>query len=126
MNAAVIVALITALAAIVAPMITAWLNNRHQLKMNQFELYDQKKVQVINDYISAVAQYLESPARASESKMAEVRYLIYLYSPKSTWKDIDLLDGYISSNRLDSARDMLPELTKKLSPSVLASNDKSK
>lgn len=118
MNATIIVACITAISAIFAPIITAVVNNRHQLKMKQIELYEENRIATINQYVSTVSCYLNRPSTNELVEMSGVLNSIYLYVPKKIWKDISNLNMLIENNQLDKARQILPDISQKLSPSI--------
>lgn len=118
MNATIIVACITAISAILAPIITAVVNNRHQLKMKQIELYEENRIATINQYVSTVSCYLNRPSTNKLVEMGSVLNSIYLYAPKKIWKDISNLNMFIENDQLDKARKILPDISQKLSPSI--------
>lgn len=113
-----IAALITAIAAIIAPVITSVINNKYQLKMKKLELYEAKRIESINKYVSLICKYINNISGYTEKEFAEYMQAIYLYAPKSVWKDIDKLNEAISSKNFTEARKLLPSVIQKLSPSV--------
>ena len=114
----VIVALIAAISAIIAPIITAFINNYHQLKIRKMELYEQKRIEAINKYADAINSYLNDVCGQSEINFAKYKHTIYLYAPHSAWGMIDKINNLIDNKNLNDARKMLPELMKKFSPNV--------
>lgn len=121
MIATIIVACITAISAIIAPIITAIVNNRYQLKMKCLELYEEKRISTINQYISYISCYLNRVSTSSLIEMGTILNSIYLYTPKKLWKDISKLNECIEKGQLNQARLILPEISQKLSPSVFNS-----
>ena len=113
-----IAAFITAIAAIIAPVITSVINNKYQLKMKKLELYEEKRIESINKYISSICKYINNNSGYTEKEFAEYMQAIYLYSPKSIWKDIDKLNEVISLKNFSEARKLLPSVIQKLSSSV--------
>ena len=119
MNATVIVALITAIAAILAPLITAVINNRYQLQIRKIELYEEKRIIAINQYVSLACKYLNHPSEHFKNELSESKQTIFLYAPKSTWEYIESMNTAIDSGNLEEARKLLPRLSQELSPSVI-------
>ncbi len=117
-NITAIAALITAIAAIIAPVITSVINNKYQLKMKKLELYEAKRIESINKYVSSVCKYINNNNGYTGKEFAEYMQAIYLYAPKSVWKDIDKLNESINSTNFAEARKLLPTVIQKLSPSV--------
>lgn len=114
----VIVALVAAISAIIAPVITAVINNRYQLKMRKIELYEQKRIDVINSYSKSLNAYLNNICGNTEYEFAQHKHSIFLYAPKSAWKIIEKINKYIDEGKFDDARKLLPDLMKELSPSI--------
>lgn len=119
MNATIIVALITAIAAILAPLVTAVINNRYQLKIRKIELYEEKRIIAINQYVSLVCKYLDHPSGHFKNEFSQSKQTIFLYAPKSTWDHIESMNTAIDSGNLEEARKLLPKLSQELSPSVI-------
>ena len=117
-NTTVIVALIAAISAIIAPVITAFINNRYQLKIRKIELYEQKRIDVINSYSKSLNAYLNNICGNTEYEFAQHKQAIFLYAPKSTWKIIEKINKNIDERKFDDARNLLPDLMKELSPSI--------
>lgn len=118
MISTVIIACITASAAIVAPVITALINNMYQLKMKQLEIYEEKRIEVINRYVSAVSSYVTKASSSSENDLFVIMNSVFLYAPPKVWKDISNLNSLINNHNLVKAKELLPKVTQKLSPSV--------
>ena len=121
MNVTVIVSSITALAAVLSPLITSHLNNKHQLKMRKLELYEAKRIKTINEFVSGVSKYLYSPYAESELQMGEVISSVFLYAPESTWSKITELINAVNSDQDKKAKVLLAEIAKELSPSTSVS-----
>ena len=121
MYVSIIISSITALAAILSPQITALINNRHQIKLKKMEMYEAKRIEVINSFIAGVSKYLYSPYPDSEQQMGEVISSVFLYAPKSTWSKIDELMTAINADNEKAAKLLLAEIAKDLSPSTSVS-----
>ncbi len=113
-----IMACITTVSAIAAPIITALINNRFQLKLKQLEIYEKKRIEVINRYVSAVSSYVTKPSSSSEDDLFVIMNSVFLYAPPKVWKDISNLNSLINNHNLVKAKELLPKVTQKLSPSV--------
>jgi hypothetical protein len=86
-------AIIAAIAAILAPVITALINNIHLSRMAKREIYIKRSIEVIEKYVANVGA-------ESWSEFQEYSCLIFLHVPKKYWKDIEEL------NRLLLSRDI--------------------
>ena len=113
-----IMACITTVSAIAAPIITALINNRFQLKLKQLEIYEKKRIEVINRYVSSVSSYVTKPSSSSEDDLFVIMNSVFLYAPPKVWKDISNLNSLINNHNLVKAKELLPKVTQKLSPSV--------
>jgi len=118
MNATVIVALITALAAILSPVLTSFLNNRHQEKMKEIEVYQVKCIQSIESYVKSAGELLGTFTTNSRTDYAKSKNEVLLYTPESTWVLMDELDKEINTQNYQSARETLNAICKTLSKSI--------
>lgn len=101
----------TAIAAIIAPVLTTVFNNIHQSKMLKRKMYIQHSIEMIDAYLTAVGGYLRF---GNYEEVAELSGRIYLYVPKEYWNDINELNNFIF-NQPSQKRDIdtgLPLLTK--------------
>ncbi len=116
MDLTVIVALITALAAIIAPVFTAFINNLHEQKMKRIEMYEAKRIEVINEYVSRAEKYIENIGDLCMlDKFQQYKNQAYLYMPKSLWQNIDELHHAIDTNDQESAKTWINVISKSLS-----------
>lgn len=118
MIASVIISLIAAIAAIVAPMITTYMNNRHSAKMRKLDLIAEKRISVINEFVSNISKYLVSEDIVLEEELGSSICSIYLYCPEDLWNDLDKLYNCIITGKRDQAKALMPAIAKKLSSSV--------
>ena len=114
-----IASLIAAIAAIITPMITTWMNNRHSTKMRRLELVAEKRISVINEFVSNISKYLVSEDIMLEEELGSSICSIYLYCPEDLWSDLDKLYSCIISDKRDQAKTLMPAIAKKLSSSVI-------
>ena len=114
----IIISLITAVAAILAPVLTAFINTRHEQKMKKLEMFELTRIKVISNYISSAEKYIDHTCEQYRLDFGECCNQIYLYTPKQIWNIIDDFNMMIQNKELDNARILLPQLTKKLSPYI--------
>lgn len=88
MLAAVIVATIAAVSAIVAPSITAHLNNKHQLKMREMEIYTLKKIEAIETYLKVTQAFIYGDDSKMKDDFNSISGRIFMYVPENLWSDI--------------------------------------
>lgn len=120
MDITVIIALITALSAIIAPFLTAIVNNRHQLRIRELDFYQKKKIETIEEYLKATSEYLATLNSLSESRYNSVAGRIFLYTPQSLWPKLDELNACItheggSNKNFTQAHNLFIEIGKNLS-----------
>ncbi len=87
-------AIIAAIAAILAPVITALINNIHQSRMAKREIYIKRSIEVIEKYIS-------NAGNRSWSEFQEYSCLIFLHVPKEYWKNIEELNKKLLSRDIN-------------------------
>lgn len=112
MNLTVIISLIAAISAILAPFLTAIINNRHQTKMEDRKLYIERKINAIDKYLDLAGKALVNPNNASINEFGENHGSIFLYAPKSAWDEIEHLNSNILSRDIVDGRNTLLALSK--------------
>ncbi|GEM_PF-2387199 len=82
---------IALLVAIVSPIVTAIINNHHQIKLKKMELYDQRKIEVIVSYLQAAteASYMDGVP----DNFAKYSALVLVYAPKELHQKIIQLNN---------------------------------
>lgn len=126
MNATVIVALIAAISAIIAPTITAIVNNIHQSRMRKIELYEEKRISAINDYVALVSRFLQNTTYDNASDMGNAMNAIFLYAPQHTWDDIKELNHLVDTDNFAEAKAKLADVAMLLSPCVMKRHNRRK
>lgn len=126
MNATIIVALLAAISAITAPILTSLINNHYQLKMKKLELYEEKRIKVINDYISSVSKCIQLKSPENIGEMCEALNSIFLYTSSNLWDDLKKLNDLILMVEFEQASELLPTIAQRLSPSVFKRNKRRK
>ncbi len=105
---------ITLLAAIFSPIITAWLNNRHQREIFNNKFYTEHRAGVIENYINSASRYIHSQQHEDCAVFGTYSAEIYLHVSDDLWPIIDELNNCISLRNFDLAKSYLKELCKKL------------
>ena len=111
----VIAALIAAVAAIIAPVITTCLNNRHQYKMRKLEISQEEKIKAIQEYTEACSNFLIDGRSAAKSEYYKSYGKIFLYANKKNWSKIEKLHFAIENGPESAASNLLNELCQDLS-----------
>lgn len=119
MTVTIIAALIAAISAIIAPSITTVINNRHIRKMKKLEMYTERMIDTINNYISAASSLISKKEYKTRSEYAKYRCLIFLYTSDEIWDSISKFDDMIECQEYDKATAILSEIAKKLSKYTL-------
>lgn len=115
MDITVIVAMVTAFSAIIAPVLTAIINNRHNFRVKKMELYQTRKINAIEKYLQTTGLFLSSDKSSDNYSYNKCLGEIYLYAPKSVWHLIDELDAQIKSRNFVQAQTTFNEVCKQLS-----------
>ena len=88
MDITVIVALLAAISAIIAPAITSIINNRHALKVIKIEKFIASRINIIEKYVSTAGQLISHPSHESRLEFGNYCSQIYLYVPYTYWEDL--------------------------------------
>ncbi len=86
MNVTVIVALITALAAIVAPVITQYITQRGAYRLKSLELFFAEKTRAYREYLEVTSQFPPEPKMADLMKLNNALNQAIVYSSRDTGK----------------------------------------
>ena len=100
---AIIISITTFAASIASPILVAIINNKHQLKKQRVEYYDNHKNEVIENYLRAVGQFLYGDAYEKDDNYGLCCAEIYMYVPKHLWNQVDEIDDSI--RKLKTASD---------------------
>lgn len=123
MNATIVVALVAAIAAIIAPVLSSLINNHYQLKVKKLEHYEEKRIKVINNYVSTVSKCIQSASNENIGEMCETLNSIFLYTSPDLWDDLIELNNLILNIEFEQASELLPTIAQRLSPSVFKRNN---
>lgn len=84
---------IALIVAIISPVITSIINNKHSAKMKQVELISQRGVSIIEQYLSIISHEIYTSGVSDD--YINFYTLIFLYAPESIHNDIEELDKAI-------------------------------
>lgn len=84
---------IALIVAIISPVITSIINNKHSTKMKQVELISQRGLSIIEQYLSIISREIYTTGVSDTYK--NFYTLIFLYAPESIHNDIEELDKTI-------------------------------
>lgn len=82
--------------AIISPVIVAIITNRNQAKMKKAEIFENRGLSIIEEYLDVVSREITTCGGGSE-KYDRFYAKIFLYAPKSTWQDLKSLDTLIKN-----------------------------
>ena len=111
----IIVAMVAAISAILAPILTALLNNRHQYKIRKLELLQAERIKAIQDFLSACSNYITSYTKPTKDEYYRRYGEIFLHVNKKHWKSIEDLNADIENGQARSASEKLTKVCQALS-----------
>lgn len=114
MDITLIVALVAAIAAIVAPSITAVINNRHALKMKRIEMTQKRRIEIIETYVESVSHYMVTKNIRNWDEFAAVSNEIFLYTSQEVWPQIKELNQLINNNSHENIEHQFSDLCESL------------
>lgn len=106
-------ALIAAISAVFAPVLTALINNHHQRKMKKLEMATEQKIDKIQSYIIHVLNYVNEPNKFSYNGLNRISLEVSLYVSSSTVKEINRINSIVLSNPEEFSIDDLAVLIHK-------------
>lgn len=107
-----------AIAAIIAPIATALINNRHQYRMRKLELVQDEKIKAIQEYAEACGNYMASNNGAVRSAYYQSYGKIFLYADKKRWKAIEEIHTHIENGEFAAASEKLPSVCQSLAGDI--------
>ena len=114
MDASALAAWIALIVAIISPILTAIINNRHQTKMKKIEMSIASKLKIIEDYLSSAGQIIYHNGEASTESYSIAIGRIYSAFPRSLWEKISVLDEMIYSGNWEDAHAQFLEISQAL------------
>jgi len=112
--ASIIIAIAALAFSVVSPVITAWLNNSHQLKMKQIEFNLERRAQAIENYVRAIGETIHTK-RPDLTHCGSSYGEIFLYLPEELWPLVKQINSYILEYDYDRATPLFDELCSALS-----------
>ena len=113
------ISVIVALAAIISPVLTSFINNKHQLKLKRLELEQQKyeqtvmyKRNIFENYlkgVSGISHY--STTKENWSYYSENYPLAFMYLPPEVQKKMSLINNLIRNSQYQELIKHIDELS---------------
>jgi len=104
-NPTIIISSVTALVAIIAPVITTYLNNKTQLRLKNIDMFYKEKSDAYQKFCTDIALVLDNLGRNNEIKeYKKAHQLAYLMSDNKTRALLDELETQLqnSINKVES------------------------
>ena len=121
------ISVILAFAAIISPIATTLLNNRHQLKLKRLELKEKRyaelviyRRQIFENYLRCAGKFSKSANPEESAEYGEAFFLAYLYAPSELRPLMENLDDCIVKYDADGISRMLPLVTSAISVHIAA------
>lgn len=114
----VIAALIAAVAAIVAPVFTAIINNHYQYKIRKLELTQKQKIEVIQRYAASCSNYMVACNAKARDEYYQSYGEVFLYTDKRSWSVIESIHNDIEKQNYASASEKLGKVIQLLSSDI--------
>lgn len=121
LDLSITISVIVALAAIISPIFTTWLNNRHQSKIKKMELDQQHfeqsimyKRSVLENYLKTVGKFLAYNSSDNESEYDSAYLLALMYVTPDIYLEMLEIHKLISELKYPEALNKLEKLTPKL------------
>lgn len=113
-DATVLAALLAAFSAIVAPVITTWINNRHQYRMKKLEMVQEERIRAIQEYAESCSNYIAHQKGYEKTEYSKSYGKIFLYADKKHWKSIQSIHRDIAEGHLQDASEKLASVCQSL------------
>lgn len=114
-NPTIIVALLTTASAVFAPVLTAWINNRHQYRMRKLELIQVERIRAIQEYVQACSDYFSPVNQMNGDQYFSAYGKIFLYADKIHWDTIQKIHADVLNGDFQAASDKLANICQALS-----------
>ena len=102
---------IAAISAILAPVLTAIINNIYNALMERRKILKKHNLDIIDNYISGVGLKLRNE---SYREFAEFQGKIFLSVPQKYWSEIELLNEFVNTHKKDEATLQLVKVSRLL------------
>jgi len=115
--AAWIALVISIVGTIATPIITSFLNNRHQLKMYRLKSKERSKIRlqttreaIIHAFTANTGKVISVSSLDIIAEFGAAYFPVYQYVPEQYWDKLDELYAYIMDNDWKKARVLYPEI----------------
>lgn len=115
-DSSITLSLVIALAAIVSPVITTYLNNKHQLKLLIVEKeFDRKKDyeeyinSIINNFLKNVGNFIAYPTSKNLSDFEESFYILMMIIPKENYHTFQYFLSNMINHEFHACRNNLKD-----------------
>ena len=119
--AAWIAVIISIIGVSVGPLLTACINNKHQLKLRKFDIeekemseYCSRRRTAIENFLSSTSKYLSDCQYKNVEVCGESFFQVYPYVPKELWNDLDYLYTCICEEKVTVARSFFLKISNQL------------
>lgn len=92
-NVVVILSLLTACVSAISPLLTTVLNNIHQRKLREQEVYYEHHFKAVETYIRTAGAYLKNPTEETAVSYGLAYGEIFLYAPESLWQELEVFNN---------------------------------
>lgn len=88
-----IAAWIALVVAVISPIITCIINNKHQIKIKKLEIKEHRGLEVIENYLAVTSREIHITGVSENYRKCYAQ--IFLYAPEETYPDLEKLDNLI-------------------------------
>lgn len=120
-TAAWIALVISIIGTIAGPIITALINNKHQLRLREMDIkekqiskYCEYRRCAIENFLSSTSKYLSDCQYKNVEVCGENFFQVYSYVPQNLWNSLNTLYSYICEENIPEARTLFLELSNQL------------
>ncbi len=112
---------IVALIALISPIFTTLLNNRHQLKIKKLELAQKQsentvlyKRNIFENYVSALSKLSAHPSNETLEEYGKYYSLAYMYLPESLQGDMSKINSHVLNHNWENISPLFENLIPKI------------
>lgn len=121
-TAAWIALVISVIGTIVGPIVTAIINNRHQLKLRKLDIkqhsietYETRRFEAINTFLSQVGHCLSYSDIEGIKSCGSSYFCVYQFVPADMWPELDQLYNKLISDESSDEVELFQAITHRLS-----------
>lgn len=113
-----VIAIGVGLSAVISPSITAFINNKHQLKIRNIEIYELSKRKALENYITASFNLSANKTADTEANFFIALNNLYLYFPEIDNISYDDLSSFPYVSSIDESSYLFQKVIKNLSKQI--------